>query len=211
MEFSLPETIRIKAVAATEAVYRVSDVRVFDEALKFELRRRATAILSGVVVFSFHARSSDPASLERWEREHCGELLSALAAVEEHIRLGRDLSLISRENAERVLGAYAKIRSSLDEVRTLAASEPIPAAPDSPTPDPEPANPDTVAALNHRQQKIVEYLGTIPRAQISDIRRIFGEECSEKTLQRDLWQMVSIGFIRREGDNRWTTYFLARS
>lgn len=57
-----------------------------------------------------------------------------------------------------------------------------------------------------RRIKIMEYLKRVGRLHASNIRMLVDEKVSEKTLQRDLVYLVESGFIRREGDNRWTVY-----
>lgn len=198
MSASLTKEIKTKAAAAAEAIYRMTGINFFDAALKSELRTRAVAIVSGAASFSI-----SPANENGSAEKHRTAIAAELEAIQDLVRFATRIGLISAGNADLVIGAYCRIRECVDEAilgrdgaeRTAAS----------------PSEPDESAAtiLNERQKRIVGYLESAGQAQISDIRSVFGNECSEKTLQRDLWQLVQSGFIQRKGDNRWTTYIAA--
>ncbi|MDP3727528.1 MAG: DeoR family transcriptional regulator [bacterium] len=196
--------MRTKTIAAAEAIYRITDIPSFDPALKFSLRKQATEILgsmTGIVLFTGVRRIA--------ERERVAALV---ASTRELIRFAESLRLIAPENAERIIGAYERADEHLG---TIAAEHPfetpvVPEAmggnpvafPDASGEQPQPP----LAIMNDRQVKIVAYLADNGRAQIGDIRQVFGDAYSEKTLQRDLWQLVESGRVKRQGDNRWTVY-----
>ncbi|MBI2055643.1 MAG: DeoR family transcriptional regulator [Candidatus Sungbacteria bacterium] len=111
-DFSRPEEIRIRAVAAAEAVYRVSDAANFDEALKFELRKKSTEVIS------FAANSSLQPILPMGRPSSADNLYAAVAAIIELLKFGRDLRFVTPENTERVIGAYESIKQHV--VRDLS-------------------------------------------------------------------------------------------
>ena len=176
--------LRTKATAAAEAIYRLTEVSAFDAALKFSLRRSAADIISAVAGFGV--------SVHRRRRLTAERLVAASAGIQELIRFAAAKRMMAPGHAELVISAYERIREC---ALAYAASEV--------------SRPGASAGgrqLNDRQRRILEYLATAGQAQISDIRQLFGQECSGKTLQRDLWQLVNDGRVQKQGDNRWTVY-----
>ncbi len=66
--------------------------------------------------------------------------------------------------------------------------------------------PEDIKYISDRRKKIMAILKNKGRAQIGEMAALFDSEISEKTLQRDLLLLVNTGLVRKEGDNRWTTY-----
>lgn len=63
-------------------------------------------------------------------------------------------------------------------------------------------------AITDRQKTIIDHLKTgEKKAKLGDIHSLF-ENVSSKTIQRDLQDLVSRNLLRKEGEKRWTTYFL---
>lgn len=60
---------------------------------------------------------------------------------------------------------------------------------------------------NERHENILKILKQKRDASISDITSLI-TDCSQKTIQRDLNQLVSKGLVSREGDRRWSVYNL---
>ena len=196
---SAPDTeddLRRRALAAAEAIYRLTDPPPFDGALKFLLRRRAMEVVARMAGLAHYASPRRRAS--------AGEGLGAAAAAAgELIRFAAGRGLVSGDHARRVAGAYEWIEErSRDGApdqngrgRTPAGAQAAGRAASS-----------RGAIMNDRQRRIMDYLNSSGRAQISNIRGLFGDACSGKTLQRDLWQLVRSGLIQRQGGNRWTVY-----
>lgn len=211
-EKNIPADIRIKAVAAAQAVYRLSDIATFDPALKLALRKKATEVFSHLTGSVLYSGSRKRGALD--------DLVAVIATLEELIAFARELGYVTTENATRVEGAYVSLtawaRGELDSTNdeaSEAVSRREPHAP--PLPDENNVRPpDTFALsslpLNERQRRIIHYLSATGRAQISNIRSLFSDEYSEKTLQRDLWQLINHGFIRRQGARRSTAYISIR-
>ena len=181
--------IRTKAVRLAEAIYRISGIESFDSVLKFELRKRSIEILTALATLE---RANSNASTH--VRERIQELSTTLKDL---IRVGVDTRCIGRENAALVDGAYDQILEAVQDVKPADFLKNIIATPIERRSPP---------GLNQRQMRIMDYMNGNKRLQISNLRSVFGTEVSEKTLQRDLGELVSYGLLKRQGDNRWTTY-----
>lgn len=59
-----------------------------------------------------------------------------------------------------------------------------------------------------RQNTIIDLLKKKKVIMIKDVSALI-DNCSEKTLQRELISMVEQGILRKEGERRWSKYFLA--
>ena len=186
------QELRIKALAAAEAIYRLTGLPSFDPTLKALLRKQATEILGGITGIAFFTEVR-----RIQEREH---LAALIAAIQDIIRFAESRGLIVSGNAERVVAAYR----AANEYLSVLAEENA----DTPRTGPPLEEPFTP---NERQERILAYIAENGKAQLGDIRQLFGDSYSEKTLQRDLWQLVSVGRIQRQGDNRWTVYYLKHS
>lgn len=55
---------------------------------------------------------------------------------------------------------------------------------------------------------ILDYIRTHKGASIKEISSII-KDCSEKTVQRELNELITQGLVRRVGERRWSTYELA--
>ncbi len=60
---------------------------------------------------------------------------------------------------------------------------------------------------NSRQTSIISLLKGHGGLTIKDFSRVI-KDCSEKTLQRDLLDLVNKGIVRKEGERRWSKYSL---
>ncbi len=59
-----------------------------------------------------------------------------------------------------------------------------------------------------RRDEILKVVRSHKDATINDIRS-FVMDCSEKTIQREIAALISLGLITKQGDKRWATYQLA--
>lgn len=62
---------------------------------------------------------------------------------------------------------------------------------------------------NSRQSTIIAVLKRKKEVMIKDITPLI-DGCSEKTIQRELLAMVSLGILKKTGEKRWSKYSLAR-
>ncbi len=58
-----------------------------------------------------------------------------------------------------------------------------------------------------RQTRIIALLKTQPNSTIKDFVKVIND-CSEKTIQRELGSLVERGIVKKEGERRWSTYSL---
>ncbi len=70
---------------------------------------------------------------------------------------------------------------------------------------PQTSTKDTLKDASPRRQKVVSLLSFSDAKSIKDISRHFND-CSEKTIQRELNDLVDAKIITRIGDRRWSTY-----
>jgi len=62
--------------------------------------------------------------------------------------------------------------------------------------------------VSDRQKTIIDHVKKgDKKAKLGDIHALFAD-ISSKTIQRDLLDLVSRNILRKEGEKRWTTYFL---
>lgn len=61
--------------------------------------------------------------------------------------------------------------------------------------------------LNERQGAILEHLKQARQAKVSDFYSFFNN-ISSKTIQRDLQDLVAKNLLKKDGEKRWTTYYL---
>jgi hypothetical protein len=59
-----------------------------------------------------------------------------------------------------------------------------------------------------RQEAILGLLRTQSGLTIKDFSKVI-KDCSEKTIQRELLELVDRGIVKKEGERRWSTYSLA--
>lgn len=63
----------------------------------------------------------------------------------------------------------------------------------------------TLARKNERKSTILKLVREKGRVGIKDISEVINN-CSEKTLQRELLSLVKKGVLKKEGERRWSTY-----
>ncbi|MCR4274939.1 MAG: DeoR family transcriptional regulator [Candidatus Campbellbacteria bacterium] len=63
------------------------------------------------------------------------------------------------------------------------------------------------SGVNERRDKILSVVREKGNVMIKDISKHI-PNCSEKTIQRDLIDLVSQGLLEKRGERRWTTYFV---
>ena len=66
----------------------------------------------------------------------------------------------------------------------------------------------TMEEVSLRQKAILEVLKRRDKTTVGELGLLFSGKVSKKTLQRDLVDLVERKVIGRDGDHRWTTYFL---
>lgn len=220
-------------MAAAQATYRLTELPSFDPALKFELRKRAAEILGRVAglglapnpVFRHRGQLEDlyaalaamielvdfALDMKLVSPENARKVIAAYGAIRESLAWPAGAGDRERPEVICLSRIPASLSSGVNLVRGGASNEmngdkQIPSVINVRASRSEPAVSEEGTDLNRRQKRILWYLKHADQAQIGDIRLLFGEEASERSLQRDLLNLVSAGFIRREGDYRWSTY-----
>lgn len=60
---------------------------------------------------------------------------------------------------------------------------------------------------SNRQEAIINVLKTKSNVTIKDLSKVI-KDCSEKTIQRELIELVDKGVVKKEGERRWSRYSL---
>lgn len=177
------------------------------------------------VIASLEARTHDAAAAVH-------EAAITLVALESKLRVAHVAGLLQRQVVElcaeeiqtvlRAMQSYIQPSETFhfenesettDPLAPAAASAPRPARTEAPPAEPpaaapsgrEPAPRADAAKRRERIRTIVQAKGNVTIKDISDIIT----DCSEKTIQRELNDMIRTGEIVREGKRRWSTYKLA--
>lgn len=227
-----------KIFELTLALYRVTDFFPPHEALRKHLREKANEIFSGISEYAHSedhdrgimivlakiesirgyariARSLHfvkPINLSVLEREY--HILAAL--LKRELDSQKQEPKRGRENGQHIQRAVEEEPDSplvsLQEIALptwgeFSAKEEMPvrssAKREKVTITPRP----TPQEISERQKKIIAYIQEMNRAKVSDFFSVF-QDLSSKTIQRDLQDLVVRNMLRKEGEKRWTTYFL---
>lgn len=184
-----------KAQKLTAALYRVTDLLSDREPLKWVLRKRAVNIYNNLLIIKNNGKILN-AVLEN---------LSCLAKNLELVSLG---TYISNLNFEILKKEYNNLKSLIEgenlsdiSIGHLIGHKSIPkGSPLVPqVPQGEPLG------NSDRKQKIIEFLKNQGPKTISEIAPIL-EGIGEKSLQRDLFDLVQAGQLRADGEKRWRKY-----
>ncbi len=70
------------------------------------------------------------------------------------------------------------------------------------------SKPGNLKGQTNRMSLILDYIRTHKGASIKEISAVV-RDCSEKTVQRELNELINQGLVRRVGERRWSTYELA--
>jgi len=219
-----------KTEKITAALYLVSGLLKDDEPLKWELRDRGMDLISS----SFTASSSMPgdkniviqslftAALETISLLNVAKI-SNLISTMNHTLLVREidniLSLLRDQLAQNAENAGYVLSEAFFKTPTLFSSG---FKPDSKT---KPSGPtvqtvsnaqitgankgqsNSPAKKSQRQESIISILKNQSNLTIKDFSKSI-RDCSEKTIQRELLELVEKGVIKKEGERRWSRYSL---
>lgn len=218
-----------KTEKITAALYLVSGLLKDDEPLKWELRDRGMSLISS----SFTASSSVPGDKNAVIQSLFGSALETISLLNvarvsnlisemNHILLVREIDSIiimlrdrlaqSAENAGYVLsesffktpdlfssGFKAENRSSnAEKTKSLSILR---------DQNEHKGHAQSLAKKSQRQEHILAILQKQSNLTIKDFARAI-QDCSEKTIQRELLELVEKGVIKKEGERRWSRYSL---
>jgi len=179
---------RIKKL--TSALYRVTDLLSDKEPLKWTLRDKAIDIYSNLINNKFDGFSIIINILDLFLPE----------------------SSISNLNYDILKKEYIKLKSFIEENKKSIIPEQklvidlsIGQSPIRHTREKEQKLKEPKE--NNRKEKIIEFLKDQGSKTISEITPLF-EQISEKSIQRDLIDLVRLGKVVTEGEKRWRKYKL---
>jgi hypothetical protein len=209
-----------KTEKITAALYLVSGLLKDDEPMKWELRQRSIDMLAS----SFTASSSLPGdknaviqSLFASALETVSLLDVALISnlisemnhdllvheIENVTGLLRERLAASAENAGYVLSEkFFKTDKESSEYRAPAVE-----ASKGHENTRHPAHDISQQKKSKRQDNIIDILKGQSNLTIKDFSKAI-KDCSEKTIQRELLEMVDKGLVKKEGERRWSRYSL---
>jgi hypothetical protein len=223
-----------KTEKITAALYLVSGLLKDDEPLKWELRDRGMNLISSsftassavpgdksVVIQSLFTSALETISLLNVAR--ISNLISEMnhtllvREIDSILRLLRDRLAQNAENAGYILSESFFKTPSLFTSGFKPGNIPRPANEDKGQINKNAETPSSKGALighsnvadkkNQRQESIVNILKSQSNLTIKDFSRVI-RDCSEKTIQRELLELVDRGVIRKEGERRWSRYSL---
>lgn len=213
-----------KTEKITAALYLVSGLLKDDEPMKWELRDRGMDLLSS----SFTASSSMPgdknaviqslfaAALETTSLLNVARISNLISEMN-HSLLVREIDNIVRMLRDRLAqnaqNAGYILSESFFKTPNLFTAGFKPDA-RSGTRDSAPQNKgaarisaDTTAKKTDRQDRILTILKDQSNLTVKDFAKVI-TDVSEKTIQRELLDLVQKGVIKKEGERRWSRYSL---
>ena len=173
-----------RTLELTVALYKVTDLFPEDEALKQALRKQGLEILELVI------RSDDKE-----------ETANSIKIIRYYLQLAKNLRVTKTVNFDVLQREYTKLAENFSEAKRPAWTihhKPATSSHEKSLQDKE---------VNERQNTIIEYLKHKKQAKVGDLQDIF-KNISSKTIQRDLQDLVARNILSRDGDKRWTTYYL---
>ncbi len=219
----LMDSMKIQAI--TSALYRVTERMDSSEPLKWHLRENALRLSE--------LCSLDQENLSFKEEQERDRLLSEMTRM---LKLASSLSYVSKINFDTLAREYTPLLStkkvepkndslSLEEARPQDVFVPrkeekevkkISEEKEIDVPKKDVSEEDGLIkkedreTVTSRQKKILEHLEGTENSSISDLAVLFADSISEKTIQRDLVDLMVHGLVRAEGDKRWRRYFAVR-
>lgn len=217
-----------KTEKITAALYLVSGLLKDDEPLKWELRDRGVELINS----SFTASSSMPVDRNSVIQSLFTSALETISLL----NVARVSNLISPMNhsvlvkeIDQILGLLRDRLTASAESAGLILSESFFRTPDLFSSGFRAPN-DTLRKSEkktgytnvntregrgnmeqkkeQRQRNILDILKGQGNLTIKDFSRVM-TDCSEKTIQRELIELVNKGVVRKEGERRWSRYSLA--
>ncbi len=219
-----------KTEKITAALYLVSGLLKDDEPLKWELRDRGMSLISS----SFTASSSVPGDKNAVIQSLFGSALETISLLNvarvsnlisemNHILLVREIDSIiimlrdrlaqSAENAGYVLSeSFFKTPDLFSsgfkaDVRGTSHNEKNKPGLTIQDQNTNKGHAQSLVKKNQRQEHILAILQKQSNLTIKDFSRAI-QDCSEKTIQRELLELVEKGVIKKEGERRWSRYSL---
>ncbi len=209
-----------KTEKITAALYLVSGLLKDEEPLKWELRDKGMDLISS----SFTASSSMPgdknvvvqsifsSALETMSLLNVAKVSNLISEMNHRIlvrEIDGVINLLKDRLVENAATAGYVLSDSFFKTPSLFSSgfRPDQARPQKEIRDVNKGQSDTVLKKNERQERIISILKGTSNLTIKDFSKVI-KDCSEKTIQRELLDLVHRGVIKREGERRWSRYSL---
>lgn len=204
MPHRISKELHTRIFELTLALYRVTDFFPQNEALRRQLREKANEIFGGVTEYGFSN------NLEQETLALLGYIqsLKGYCAVARSLRFVKPINLSVLEREYDIVSHFFQKelhnREQEDDLhlqKEVVKNEPIVRSASIVKSSVK------KELLNDRQNLIMRHLGNSGQAKISDFYSLFNG-VSSKTIQRDLQDLVVKDILKKEGDKRWTTYFI---
>lgn len=220
-----------KTEKITAALYLVTGLLTDDEPMKWELRDRGMDLLTS----SFTASSTLPgdkntviqslftAALETISLLNVGKISNLISEmnhtvlvkeIDQVVGLLRDRLAQNAENAGYVLSeSFFKTPSLFssgfrsDQSVSQSKGHIGQSQQQKETQPSQKGQIDIKDKKNERRERILELLKKKSKLTIKDFTQVI-KDCSEKTIQRELIELVDQGIVARDGERRWSTYSL---
>lgn len=213
-----------KTEKITAALYLVSGLLKDDEPLKWELRDHGMDLISS----SFSASSAVPgdknaviqslftAALETISLLNVAKISNLISDMNHNLlvrEIDNIIAMLRDRLAQNAENAGYVLSESFFKTPTLFSSG---FKPDTRQGQADKSKEIGHAAKRHedssdkkhqRQESILNILKTQSNLTIKDFSKII-KDCSEKTIQRELLELVDKGVIKKEGERRWSRYSL---
>ena len=211
-----------KTEKITSALYLVSGLLKDDEPMKWELRGKSMDLLTS----SFTASSSLPGD----KNAVIQSLFSAALETVSLLNVARISNLISEMNhtllikeIDHILGMLRDRLAQSAEKAGYVLSESFFKTPDlystgfrnpnegqllkMKSREGDLSRPENIDKKQKRQENIINMLKGQGNLTIKDFSKVI-KDCSEKTIQRELLELVDKGLVKKEGERRWSRYSL---
>jgi len=179
-----------------------------NEPLRHKIRTEVVRLISNTVSLS-SGEALTVMQNKRDLKDSIGQLLSCSALLKD-IRVINQTTLQVLERDFAVLGTHSgQVDKSKDFTMTSAGVElakrwnPREVV----RPPASSAGRVALAASTERRTKILQLLGERGPSSVSDLAKYI-EGCSDKTIQRELVSMLSVGLLKKTGERRWSRYSL---
>jgi len=220
-----------KTEKITSALYLISGLLKDEEPMKWELRDKGMDLVGS----SFMASSSVPgdknvmiqslfsSALETISLLNIAKLSNMISPMNHKLLVGeidkvlgllRDKLATSAENAGYVLSEEFFRTPSMfttgfksDNTNARSKEQGVRSSESQGNTRVSKGHVDVVEKKSNRQGTIISILKTQNNLTIKDFVKVI-KDCSEKTIQRDLIELVDRGIVKKEGERRWSRYSL---
>ncbi len=216
-ELRIPKEIQRRVFELTLAVYRVTDFFPQGEVLRKHLREKANDIFGGMSEYGFSGDLGREAAV----------VIAKIQAIKGYFGIARSMRFVKPINITILEREYdfladffgrelerpkegreeppqTKVESSQ---LTHADAEELPTWQEFSQKEEHNGLSSISGDISDRQKTILEHLKQVEHAKISDLYTFFSG-LSSKTVQRDLQDLVTKNFLKKEGEKRWTVYSL---